>query len=120
MGRMINEFEKAQLKHMKERLKMINRVSDNFEAFEMAFAMYSWLSHWYSGMGCDKYAAMSRMISEYKLSNVPSIDFDGEENWDSEYELAIQYYHELTEENWEETFEAWCEYMDTQWDLEAC
>ena len=97
---------------------MINKVTDNFEAFEMAFALWYWTSHWHGGMWCEKYSAMCQIMGEYGLSNIPDIDFDNEN--DDEYYMAIQYYHELNEDNWKETFEAWCEYMDTKWEDEAC
>lgn len=97
---------------------MVNKVNDNYEAFEMAFALWYWCTHNYSKFDA-KHEAFCKITSEYKLNNIPSIDFDADE-WDDEYYQVISYYHDLNEDNWKETFEAWCDYMNTRWDLEAC
>lgn len=100
---------------------MIQRPTDHHEAFEQAIALYDWLSHWYSGMYCDKYAAMSKIVGDYKLSHRESIDYDCDlpydhEDKDQENEGIVMLYHELTEDNWSQVFENWCDYMDNEWD----
>lgn len=97
---------------------MIQRPNDNCEAFDMAIALWYWLSHWYGGMHCPKYAAMCRITGEYGLGNVPSIDMDSEEY--DEDEMVRMCYHELNEDNWEQVLENWCDYMDNEWELDAC
>lgn len=99
---------------------MAIEINDNIEAFDMAFALWYWLSHWHGGMRCEKYSAMCQIMGEYGLDNIPSIDFDSDDQVDDEYYMTISYYNDLDEENWKETFEAWREYMDTRWDDEAC
>jgi len=96
---------------------MVNRVNDPCEAFDMAFALWYWCTHNYSKFDA-KHEAFCKITGEYRLSNIPSIDFDTDE-WEDEYYMAISYYHDLNEDNWKETFEAWCDYMDNEWD-EAC
>ena len=100
---------------------MITRPTDHHEAFEQAIALYDWCSHWYSGMGCDKYAAMSKIVGDYKLNNRACIDYDsvleyGDDDFDEENEGIVMLYHELTEDNWSQVFENWCDYMDNDWD----
>lgn len=104
---------------------MINKPTDHHEAFEQAIALYDWCSHWYGGMGCDKYVAMSKLSGEYRLDSKCSIDYDseavyGDADFDEENESIIMIYKELTEENWQEIFDNFCDYMDNEWDDEAC
>lgn len=99
----------------------MQRPNDHHEAFEQAIALYDWLSHWYGGMSCPKYVAMSKIVGDYKLVNRSCIDYDCElpydhEDKDQENEGIVMLYHELTEENWEECFENFCDYMDNDWD----
>jgi hypothetical protein len=94
------------------------KPTDNFEAFEMAFALWYWCSHWHGGLRCPKYAAMCVLQTQYKLSNIPSIDFDDET--DDEYFLARMYYQGLTADNWNQVFSDFEDYMNTEWDKEAC
>ena len=100
---------------------MIARPNDHHEAFEQAVALYDWCSHWYSGMYCDKYAAMSKIISDYRLVNRSCIDYDctlpyDHEDKDQENEGIVMIYQELTEDNWSEVFDNFCDYMDNEWD----
>lgn len=104
---------------------MISKPTDHHEAFEQAIAIYDWLSHWYSGMGCDKYAAMSKITGEYKLQTICSIDYDctlpyDHEDKDQENEGVVMIYQELSEENWSEVFDNFCSYMDNEWDDDEC
>lgn len=94
------------------------KPTDNHEAFEMAIAIWYWLSHWHGGMWCEKYSAMCQLTAEYGLGNIPSIDMDDEE--DDENYMVRSYYQDLSEDNWKQVFEDWCEYMDNEWDSEAC
>ena len=92
----------------------MDTINDHGEAFDWAWALYSWFNHWHGGRGCDKYAAMCKMSGEYKLTRVPAIDFDN--NKHDEYEMAVMYYNEITEDNWQELFDKFCDYMDNEWD----
>jgi hypothetical protein len=92
---------------------MIQRPNDNCEAFDQAIAIWYWCTHWYSKFDA-KHEAFCRIESEYKLRNIPSIDFDSEEYDEDEGVRFV--YHELTEDNWEQVFENWCDYMDNEWD----
>tara|TARA_R110000744_G_scaffold252176_1_gene367985 strand:+ start:502 stop:825 length:324 start_codon:yes stop_codon:yes gene_type:complete len=98
-------------------------INDNHEAFEYAIALSDWLSHWYGGMSCPKYAAYCKIGYDYKLVNRSSIDYDsnaeyGDKNFDEENETIIMLYKDLTEDNWEYTFDQFCNYMDNSWDNE--
>ena len=89
-------------------------INDNCEAFDWAWALWYWCSHWHGGMSCPKYAGMCSI----PVTNVPDIDFD--DNDCDEYEMAVMFYHELDEDNWEEYLEIFTNYMETEWDKEAC
>ena len=98
-------------------------INDKSEAFDYAIALSDWLSHWYGGMGCEKYAAYSKITGEYQLVNRSSIDYDneaeyGDESFDEENENIIMIYRDLTEENWKDTFKQFCDYMDNEYDNE--
>lgn len=98
-------------------------INDKCEAFDYAFGLYYWLTHWYSKFD-EKHEAFCKITSEYGLGNIPEIDFDstaeyGDDDFDEENEGAIRVYHDLTEDNWKETFEAFCDFMDNEWD-DAC
>ena len=93
---------------------MIQKITDKCEAFDWAWAFSGWLSHNCGGRGCDKYAALCKLFAEYKLTNTPEIDFDN--NVHDDYEMAVMYYNELTELNWEDYFDEFCDYMDNYWD----
>lgn len=96
---------------------MINiQIEDKGEAFDWAWALWYWLSHNYNGMHCPKYASMCKLTSTYQLDKIPSIDF--ENNDCDEYEMAVMYYHELDEDDWEEYFNVFCNYMDNDWEKE--
>ena len=95
----------------------MEKISDKSEAFDAAIALYTWLSHNHEGQFSDKYAAMSKIIGEYGLKNVPDIDIDNTDE-DSDYETVVMIYHELTEDNWEEYFEDFCTFMDSEYDDE--
>jgi len=82
-------------------------ITDKCEAFDVAIGLYEWLSHNYGGMGCDKYAAMSKMVGEYRLSS-RGIDSEGSQ----------MVYDELDEDNWEGLFMEFCRFMDDEWDDE--
>lgn len=101
---------------------MISPINDKCEAFDAAFGIWYWLSHWHGGMSCPKYAAMS-FSHDYNMSNIPCIDFDndveyGHEDFDEENEGAIMRYHELNENNWEQAVNEFRNFMDNEWDLE--
>lgn len=91
-------------------------IQDKCEAFDWAWAFFYYLSHNYNGMGCPKYAALSKLTSEYELSDIPSIDMDNNDCED--YTMAVFYYHDLDEDNWESHFDIFCLFMDNKWDLE--
>ena len=98
----------------------MQKPSDHNEAFEQAIAIWYWCTHWYNKFD-TKHVAFCKITSDYKLSNIPDIDFDstaqyGDDDFDEENEGIIMLYHELTEENWEESFENFCDYMDNDWD----
>jgi hypothetical protein len=86
---------------------MFEELEDNTEAFDAAIALYIWLSEWHDGMWGDRYAAMCRMGSQYRLEVRGGLD-----------DSSQIFYDELTEENWEAHFNSWCEYMDTKYDSE--
>jgi len=93
-------------------------IQDKSEAFDHAIALNYWLSHNYMGQFCDKYAALSKIIGEYKLTRPPKIDFEVQWHPDDEnYEIA-RIYNELNEDNWSETFNIFCNYMDNHWSEE--
>lgn len=91
------------------------KLTDNCEAFDYAIALWYWLSHHYSGQGCDKYTAMSKIDYDYKLSNIPSIDFDEESDCCDEA-MIRDYYADLNESNWRQRYDMFCEYMDNEWE----
>jgi len=84
------------------------QIDDNATAFDVAIALWTWLSEWHEGMMSDKYAAMSKLTGEYKLENIPSLD-----------EMTEFWYNQISEDNWEEVFNEFCLYMDNCWDLES-
>lgn len=90
------------------------KIEDKGDAFDWAWAFWLWLSHNHSGMRSDEYAAMSKLDGEYCLSNVPNIDVDN--NDCDDYEMAVMYYHELSDDNWQDKFAVFCDYMDNEWD----
>ena len=99
---------------------MIQRPTDHHEAFEQAIAIWYWCTHWYSKFDA-KHEAFCKITGQYNLSNIPSIDFDsdleyGHPDFDEENEGIVMLYHELTEDNWSQVFENWCDYMDNEWD----
>lgn len=101
---------------------MISPINDHCEAFDAAYAIWYWLSHNYEGMYCPKYAAMS-LSHDYKMTNIPSIDFDseleyGHEDYDEENEGTVMRYHEITEDNWEQAVSEFRDFMDNKWDDE--
>ena len=85
------------------------QIDNNAQAFDVAIALYEWLSHWYSGKFCPKYEAMCTIVCHYELNHRGGLD-----------ECSQWYYDELSEDNWQDAFDEFCDYMDTQWDLEAC
>jgi len=85
------------------------QIDDNCTAFDVAIAMYIWLSEWHDGQWGDRYQAMSKMSLDYNLQVRGGLD-----------EMSQMYYDEITEENWSDLFEQWVNYMDNCWDLEAC
>jgi hypothetical protein len=42
-------------------------IDDNCTAFDVAIAMYIWLSEWHDGQWSDRYSAMCKMGSDYNL-----------------------------------------------------
>jgi cephalosporin-C deacetylase-like acetyl esterase len=84
-------------------------IDDNCTAFDVAIAMYIWLSEWHDGQWSDRYSAMCKMGSDYNLQVRGGLD-----------ESSQFYYDEITEDNWSELFDEWVEYMDNKFDLEAC
>jgi hypothetical protein len=88
------------------------KIHDKCDAFDHAWAIWYWLSHWYGGMSCPKYAAMCSI----PVSNVPSIDFDGKPEYDTE--MAVNIYHEITEDNWEEYYQELMRFLEEDWDDE--
>lgn len=94
------------------------KINDNCEAFDWAWALYHWLNLWHDGIHCDKYEALCRLCEDYKLANVPDIDFNN--NDCDEYDMAVIYYHDLDQENWAKHFDKFCTYMEEEWDNEAC
>ena len=104
---------------------MIRKINDHCEAFDWAFGIWYWLSHWHDGQFGARYAAMCQITEQYKLRNIPSIDFDseavyGDDDFDEDNEGAIMVYHEINEENWEEFVDEFCRYMDDDWEKDAC
>lgn len=98
------------------------RLNDHCEAFDYAFALWYWCTHHYSKFDA-KHEAFCKITSDYGLTNIPDIDFDleyGHPDYDEENGGAIMIYHELTEENWTEYFDAFCDYMDNEWHDDAC
>lgn len=83
-------------------------IEDNCMAFDIAIALYTWLSEWHGGMRSDEYAAMSTMISVYKLGGNISLD-----------EMSEMYYNDISQDNWQDIFQEWTDYMDNKWDLES-
>lgn len=101
----------------------VRKINDHCEAFDWAFGLWYWLTHHYSKFDA-KHEAFCKITGEYNLSNIPDIDFDseleyGQDGYDEENEGAIMVYHEITEENWQEYFDNFCDYMDNDWD-DAC
>jgi len=94
--------------------KTHTNINDHFDAFMWAYAIWYWLSHHHEGQASDKYAAMS-MSTIYNMTNIPSIDFDSQEH-DDENEMAIEYYHQINEDNWNDIYNEFCNYMDNDWD----
>jgi hypothetical protein len=90
----------------------MTQIQDKCEAFDHAWAIWYWLSHWHEGQFSEKYAAMCSIPVE----NVPSIDFD--ENDCDEYEETVRIYHELSEDNWEEYYQELMRYLDEEWEDE--
>lgn len=86
---------------------MFDEIQEKGDAFDAAIALYIWLSEWHDGMWGVRYAALCRMQSEYKLEVRSGLD-----------ESSQFYYDDLTEDNWEENFNLWCEFMDTKWNDE--
>lgn len=86
---------------------MFDEINDKSSAFDAAIGLYVWLSENYNGMGDEKYAAMSKIVGEYKLVHKSGLD-----------EMSEMFYNELTEENWEECFEKYCHFMENEWDNE--
>ncbi len=83
-------------------------VNDKNDAFNVAIGLYTWLSHNYSGMYCDKYAAMSKLVGEHNLS------IRGDELEDEEQLI----YDELSEENWAICWETLDDYLTNKWNHE--
>jgi hypothetical protein len=90
-------------------------INDKCEAFDWAWALWSWFSHHHEGQNCPKYAAMN-IAHDYDMTNIPSIDFDN--NNCDEYDMAVEYYHQINEDNWEEHLKEFRNYMDNKYDLE--
>ena len=90
-------------------------IHDNGDAFDAAIALYYWLSHWHCGQFSDEYKAMCKITGEYKLENIPDIDF--EDTDDDENFNTRMIYEELDDSNWQEYFDSFCEYMDNKWEL---
>lgn len=86
---------------------MFDEINDKSTAFDACIGLYIWLSENYAGMGDEKYAAMSKIVGDYKLQLKHGLD-----------EMSQMYYDELTEENWSDCFEKFCEFMDEKWDNE--
>lgn len=89
-------------------------IQDKGDAFDMAWGLYSWLSHNHCGQGSEEYSAMCKISGEYELTNIPDIDFDN--NDCDEHENAVYIYNDLDDSNWQETFEEFCDFMDNKWD----
>ena len=89
-------------------------IEDKGQAFDWAWALYHFLSHNYGGQGCTMYSCLNRLTLEYELRNVPTIDF--ENNDCDEYEMAVMYYNELDNHNYQEYFNTFCHYMDNDWE----
>ena len=84
-------------------------IDNNCQAFDIAIALYEWLSHWYGGKSCPKYSAMCMITCHYRLEHRGGLD-----------EMTQMYYDDLTEDNWQDAYNEFCEYMDNEWDKEAC
>ena len=98
-------------------------IHSKTEAYSVAYALYYWLK------GCptiDKENALNKLTgtdkTDYSLTNVPRYDFDSldleelklDENvGDLEYKTKVVY-SELDEENWEENWEVFCEYIENE------
>lgn len=91
-------------------------IDNHGDAFDWAYAIWYWLSHWHEGQSSDKYAALSMSVT-YNMTNIPDIDFD-DIDFDNEYCNAIEYYHTINEDNWEEIYKQFCNYMNNEWDKE--
>lgn len=84
---------------------MFDKIEDKCQAFDVAIALYTWLSHWYDGMYDTKYAVMSELVGKHKL--VIKSDSLGEN------ELFI--YDELSEDNWQECWTMLEDYLNNKW-----
>ncbi len=92
------------------------KIEDKGQAFDWAWAFYHWFKHNHGGITCGKYEAICKLVDIYRLDKVPPIDF--ENNDCDDYEMAVIYYHELDESNWQAYFKKFCYYMDKDWDKE--
>lgn len=91
------------------------QLNDKCEAFDWAYALWYWCTHNYSKFD-EKHEAFCKISGEYKLTNIPDIDF--EDNKCDEYDSAVMYYHEIDEGNWKDKFNNFCHFMDNDWDNE--
>lgn len=90
------------------------QLEDKGDAFDWAWALWYWLSHWHGGQSCEKYAALSSFQVEYNLTNIPSIDFD--DNDCDEYDQCVLFYHEITEDNWIKKLDTLRDFLDNKWE----
>lgn len=86
---------------------MLDQLEDKGDAFSLAIALFYWLSHWHEGQDSEKYAALSRLISDHQLEVRSGMEEDDQMRYD-----------ELTEDNWKETFEAFEKFMLERWEDE--
>ena len=90
-------------------------ITNKCEAFDMAIALWYWCTHNYSKFDA-KHEAFCKITEDYKLSNIPSIDFDSTE--EDDYDMVRMMYHNITEDNWEQTYQDFCDFMDNEWENE--
>lgn len=91
-----------------EKFKPVFTIEDKHDAFSLSIAFSFWLQHWWSGQSCDKYAAYCYLVNNFKL--------DVKESFDDLDVEVLDYYNQLTEDNWEKAFDELCLYLDNEWD----